>query len=78
MKAELSPERESELLDILLKEIHSQSLKKTIQVYPTCECGSSIRNGSEYEFHPQKKGIVVKVALCACGRKIFPDVKWVS
>lgn len=79
MDKEISPEREAELLDILLKEIHKRSLKETIQVYPACRCGGHVHtSSSEYEFHPQKKGIIVKVGMCVCGRKIFPDVEWIS
>lgn len=78
MSADISPEREAELLDLLLREIYSMSLKKTLQVYPECECGSHTQIESEYDFHPQKKGILVKVALCVCGRSIFPNVEWVS
>jgi len=70
----ISEKREAEILDILCGEIHRKSLEKTLQTYPPCSCGKSTHIEYDYEFLPGKKGIMVKVAQCECGKKIYPVV----
>jgi hypothetical protein len=74
----ISEKREAELLDILCGEIHRRSLQKTVQTYPPCVCGSTAHIDYDHEFLPGKKGIMVKVARCLCGKKIFPRVEMLS
>ena len=75
---EITEERQLELLELLMDQVYKIGLQKTVQTYPPCSCGRTKDFiDFDYDFAPGKKGITVKVLICACGKRNYPAIEMV-
>ena len=76
-RTELTEESPFESLEVRYEQVYKIALQKTLQSYPLCSCGNTRYVDYDYDFAPRKKGITVKVMICACGKRNFPFVEMV-